>query len=101
MRNQLQLTDEMADFISSKNYRIALGETNSSQYIKFKKCVLEMIETVLTKKQRKYLKLRYFEQLKVIEIAKMCEVSPSTVTRGIQGAIKRLGAYAIFLNAIV
>lgn len=97
----MQFTNKMIDVISSNNYAIAFGESNSEQYIKFKKFLLEMVETVLTKKQRKYLKLRYFEQLKVKEIAEQCGVSPSTVTRGIQGAIKRLGAYAIFLNAIV
>lgn len=87
----------MAEMISKNNYDISFGESNTEQYKQFKAKVLELVETVLTEKQRRYIKLRYFEQLQVKEIAGICGVNSSTVTRGIQGAIKRLGGYAIFL----
>ena len=86
----------MANIISKNNYDISLGESNTEQYKKFKVIVLELVNTVLTEKQRRYINLRYFEQLQVKEIAEICGVNSSTVTRGIQGAIRRLGAYGTF-----
>ena len=63
-----------------------------------KDMLLDAIETILTEKQKKYVKMHYFMDKPMKEIAKELGVNPSTVTRTIQSAKKRLSILSFFLK---
>ena len=59
-----------------------------------------LLDVSLTAAQREYLLLYYREGLKMSEIACRCGVVPSTVSRTIARAEKRLRRAAVIANAI-
>ena len=59
-----------------------------------------LLDVSLTAAQREYILLYYREGLKMSEIARRCGVAPSTVSRTIARAAKRLRRAAVIANAI-
>lgn len=98
MRNQVHLTDKMVDKISLCRFDEVAHSSNKKDYEEYKKLLLKLVDEVLTPKQRKYITMRFIEGMKVIEIADCNGVCPSTVTRVIQGAIRRLSCYSVYFN---
>lgn len=98
LRNTVNLSDYIDSLVS---YNVFLNEDahcNSEQINKVKEMLEESINTLLTEKQRKCVVRHYFEGVTMKDIAKEMGVCPSTVTRTIQLAKKRLSILSYFLQ---
>ena len=97
MRNSVNMNDYIDNMVSYKLYTQS-GITNSEDVNMAKDMLLNAIETILTEKQKKCVKMHYFMDIPMNQIAKELGVNPSTVTRTIQSAKKRLSILSFFLN---
>ena len=97
MRNSVNMDEYIDNMVSYKLYNQS-GISNSNDVNMAKDLLLDAIETVLTEKQKKYVKMHYFMDKPMKEIAKELGVNPSTVTRTIQSAKKRLSILSFFLK---
>lgn len=91
------MNDYIDNMVSYKLYTQS-GITNSEDVNMAKDMLLNAIETILTEKQKKCVKMHYFMDIPMNQIAKELGVNPSTVTRTIQSAKKRLSILSFFLN---
>lgn len=69
------------------------GEDNNLQLERLRRNLRQVRESELTPRQRQLLELHYDQQLSVTEIAHQIGVHPSTVSRTLQRARKRLQQY--------
>lgn len=76
---------------------ICSGNDNSQDINKVKKLVRNGIDSLLTEKQKTYVTMHYFNNMSKKEIAQQLGVHPSTITRTIQAAQKRLSVLGAFL----
>lgn len=86
--NLIHLTDKNTDIISFKTS--SYGKTNSQAVYKMKKALNQAITKELTNKQRQCVIEYYLNGKRMNLIAKEMKIHPSTVTRHIQAAQKRL-----------
>ena len=91
------MNEYIDNMVSYKLYNQS-GISNSNDGNMAKDLLLNAIDTVLTEKQKKYVKMHYFMDKPMKEIAKELGVNPSTVTRTIQSAKKRLSILSFFLK---
>jgi RNA polymerase sigma factor (sigma-70 family) len=75
------------------------GLTNHREVDKARYMLDNAIETMLTEKQKRCVKMHYYQEKSMRDIAKELGVNPSTVTRTIQSAKKRLSLLSYFLSA--
>ena len=97
MRNSVNMNEYIDNMVSYKLYNQS-GISNSNDVNMAKNLLLNAIDTVLTEKQKKYVKMHYFMDKPMNQIAKELGVNPSTVTRTIQSAKKRLSILSFFLK---
>lgn len=97
MRNFVNMNEYIDNMVSYKLYNQS-GISNSNDVNMAKDLLLNAIDTVLTEKQKKYVKMHYFMDKPMNQIAKELGVNPSTVTRTIQSAKKRLSILSFFLK---
>ncbi|MGN1131987.1 MAG: sigma-70 family RNA polymerase sigma factor [Ruminococcus sp.] len=97
LRNSVNMNDYIDNMVSYKLYTQS-GICNSQDVNMAKDMLLNAIETILTEKQKKCVKMHYFMDMPMNQIAKELGVNPSTVTRTIQSAKKRLSILSFFLN---
>lgn len=97
MRNSINMNEYIDNMVSYKLYNQS-GISNSNDVNMAKDLLLNAIDTVLTEKQKKYVKMHYFMDKPMNQIAKELGVNPSTVTRTIQSAKKRLSILSFFLK---
>jgi RNA polymerase sigma factor (sigma-70 family) len=93
----LHLNDDYADNATVDIF-LDSGLTNYKEVDKAMAMLDKAIETLLTEKQKKCIRMHYFQEKTMKEIAKELGVNPSTVTRTIQCAKKRLSVLSYFLN---
>ncbi|MCI6651882.1 MAG: sigma-70 family RNA polymerase sigma factor [Ruminococcus sp.] len=91
------MNEYIDNMVSYKLYNQS-GISNSNDVNMAKDLLLNAIDTVLTEKQKKYVKMHYFMDKPMNQIAKELGVNPSTVTRTIQSAKKRLSILSFFLK---
>lgn len=91
------MNEYIVNMVSYKLYNQS-GISNSNDVNMAKNLLLNAIDTVLTEKQKKYVKMHYFMDKPMNQIAKELGVNPSTVTRTIQSAKKRLSILSFFLK---
>lgn len=91
------MNDYIDNMVSYKLYNQS-GISNSNDVNMAKDLLLNAIDTVLTEKQKKCVKMHYFMDKPMNQIAKELGVNPSTVTRTIQSAKKRLSILSFFLK---
>lgn len=91
------MNEYIDNMVSYKLYNQS-GISNSNDVNMAKDLLLNAIDTVLTEKQKKYVKMHYFMDKPMNQIAKEFGVNPSTVTRTIQSAKKRLSILSFFLK---
>lgn len=91
------MNEYIDNMVSYKLYNQS-GISNSNDVNMAKDLLLNAIDTVLTEKQKKCVKMHYFMDKPMNQIAKELGVNPSTVTRTIQSAKKRLSILSFFLN---
>ena len=91
------MSEYIDNMVSYKLYNQS-GISNSNDVNMAKDLLLNAIDTVLTEKQKKYVKMHYFMDKPMNQIAKELGVNPSTVTRTIQSAKKRLSILSFFLK---
>lgn len=91
------MNEYIDNMVSYKLYNQS-GISNSNDVNMAKNLLLNAIDTVLTEKQKKYVKMHYFMDKPMNQIAKELGVNPSTVTRTIQSAKKRLSILSFFLK---
>lgn len=96
LRNQVHLNEDFENILSYNIYNQS-GFSNSENLSKVKTMLTKGIENLLTEKQRKCIVMHYFEKKPMKQIAKELGVCPSTVTRTIQLAKKRLSILSFFL----
>lgn len=70
---------------------------NSDAIRQTKKILMTGIDNLLTCKQKNCVVMHYFKNMSKKEIAQQLGVNPSTVTRSIQAAKKRLSILDVFL----
>lgn len=97
LRNCVNMNDYIDNMVSYKLYTQS-GICNSRDVEMAKDMLLDAIETILTEKQKKCVKMHYFMDMPMNQIAKELGVNPSTVTRTIQSAKKRLSILSFFLK---
>ena len=97
LRNCVNMNEYIDNMVSYKLYNQS-GISNSNDVNMAKDLLLNAIDTVLTEKQKKYVKMHYFMDKPMNQIAKELGVNPSTVTRTIQSAKKRLSILSFFLK---
>ena len=97
LRNSVNMNEYIDNMVSYKLYNQS-GISNSNDVNMAKDLLLNAIDTVLTEKQKKYVKMHYFMDKPMNQIAKELGVNPSTVTRTIQSAKKRLSILSFFLK---
>lgn len=91
------MNEYIDNMVSYKLYNQS-GISNSNDVNMAKDLLLNAIDTVLTEKQKKCVKMHYFMDKPMNQIAKELGVNPSTVTRTIQSAKKRLSILSFFLK---
>lgn len=91
------MNEYIDNMVSYKLYNQS-GISNSNDVNMAKDLLLNAIDTVLTEKQKKYVEMHYFMDKPMNQIAKELGVNPSTVTRTIQSAKKRLSILSFFLK---
>ncbi|MGN0460985.1 MAG: sigma-70 family RNA polymerase sigma factor [Ruminococcus sp.] len=97
LRNSVNMNEYIDNMVSYKLYNQS-GISNSNDVNMAKDLLLNAIDTVLTEKQKKCVKMHYFMDKPMNQIAKELGVNPSTVTRTIQSAKKRLSILSFFLK---
>lgn len=85
---EIHITDENIDVVSF--YGFNFGTTNKKEIEKMKKLLSDVIIQELTEKQRICLLEYYIKGKRMNTIAKELSLNPSTVTRHIKAAQKRL-----------
>lgn len=88
LHEKVYFNDKNSDIIAYNMSRAK--ESNDKDIVKMKKIMRKAICEELTYRQRECLTMYYFENKKMKDIAKMLGLSPSTVTRHIKAAKKRL-----------
>ena len=83
-RRRLTATPEMTLYVQS------IAATNTGEMSRLKRNLVRAVREELTPRQREMLLLHYQQRLSVNEIARQLEVCPSTVTRTLERAEKRL-----------
>lgn len=73
-----------------KNYMAENAVSNTEKLKTVKKILYEIIHNDLSKKQRDYLLLYYFDRMKLTEIANTYNVNVSTVSRTIKRGEKKI-----------
>lgn len=96
MRNQVHMTEDFENLLAYNLYN-QTGYSNTEDGNNIKKMLKVGIDNMLTEKQRKCVIMHYFEKKSMKQIAKELGVCPSTVTRTIQLAKKRLSILSVFL----
>ena len=96
MRNFVNMDTCMENIISYNIFNNADVSNGDSINI-IKDMLLNALDTILTKKQRKRIKMPYYMGMPMNKIAKELGVCPSTVTRNIQSAKKRLSILSYYL----
>ncbi len=82
------ITQENSNLVSYSVYQSA--GTNKTDLAKMRQLLNIALKTELTGRQRECLEMYYYKNLKMVEIASLLSVSPSTVTRHIKAAQKKL-----------
>lgn len=77
------------DMISYRNY-IATSRSNEKQIERMQDVVTELIPTALTERQAQCIQMYFFEGLKMPQIAEILNITVSTVSRNIKGAVNKL-----------
>ena len=90
------MTEEFENLLSYNLYNQS-GFSNTEERNNIKKMLKIGIDTMLTEKQRKCILMHYFQKKPMKQIATELGVCPSTVTRTIQLAKKRLSILSFFL----
>lgn len=98
LRN-IHLTNENKDYISFKT--VKTGKTNSADRARMKKFLNMAIDKELTEKQKHCLTEYFFNGKRMYIIAKEMNLNPSTVTRHIKAAQKRLKNIASYYESQV
>ena len=75
----------------------APDSSNTNQIEKIRTILTEAVDTLLTEKQKRCIKMHFFQEMPMNKIAAELGVNPSTVTRNIQAAKKRLSVLSLFL----
>lgn len=88
LHEKVYFNDKNSDIIAYNMSRS--GEGNDKDIVKMKKIMRKAISEALTARQRECLTMYYFENKKMKDIAVVLSLSPSTVTRHIKAAKKRL-----------
>lgn len=96
LRNQVHMTEDFENLLAYNLYN-QTGYSNTEDRNNIKKMLKVGIDNMLTEKQRKCVIMHYFEKKPMKQIAKELGVCPSTVTRTIQLAKKRLSILSVFL----
>ena len=81
------------DIISYQNY-IATSRSNEKQIERMQDVVTELIPTALTERQAQCIQMYFFEGLKMPQIAEILNITVSTVSRNIKGAVNKLNKKA-------
>ena len=84
----ISITQENSNLVSYSVYQSA--GTNKTDLAKMRQLLSIALKTELTGRQRECLEMYYYKNLKMVEIASLLSVSPSTVTRHIKAAHKKL-----------
>lgn len=84
------VTNKQLDFISYNLWLNEQGSSNSEELERVKKLLNKALQECVTDKQRTYLTLYFVNKLSVSEIASLCSVNSSTVSRVIHSGLHRL-----------
>ncbi|MBQ2971724.1 MAG: sigma-70 family RNA polymerase sigma factor [Ruminococcus sp.] len=84
----INITQENSNLVSYSVYQSA--GTNKTDLMKMRQLLNIALKTELTDRQRECLEMYYYKNLKMVEIASLLSVSPSTVTRHIKAAQRKL-----------
>ena len=90
--SRVSLTDKNVNRVEFETYNS--NGTNESSIDKMKQILCLALQCELTRRQRQCLELYYYKNLKKYEIASALSISPSTVTRHIKAAEKKLKSIA-------
>ncbi len=96
MRRRVNYSDYIESMVAYNIFNTS-GGANSGGIEKVKSLLNEAVETILTPRQRLCVKMHYFNKMPMNKIARELGVNPSTVTRTIQAAKKKLSVLSFFL----
>ncbi len=82
------ITQENTNLVSYSLYQSA--GSNKTDLDKKRQLLRIALQTELTDRQRECLEMYYYKNLKMVEIASLLSLSPSTVTRHLKAAHKKL-----------
>ena len=92
LRSRVSLTDKNVNRVEFETYNS--NGTNESSIDKMKHVLYVALNSELTLRQRQCLELFYYKNMKKYEIADMLSISPSTVSRHIKAAERKLKSVA-------
>ena len=89
MRHKLiSLSDLNKDFVAFSTY--SDSDNNTADILKMKRILRKALKSELTDRQRQCITMYYIDNMKMYQIASSLSLSPSTVTRHIKAATKKL-----------
>ena len=91
-RSGFAITEKSDHLVSYELYNS--HGSNESTISKMKHILSVALKNELTERQRECLELYYYKNMKMYEIASLLSLSPSTVTRHIKAAEKKLKSVA-------
>lgn len=93
-RERMFLNDENSDIIAYALYQ--QGSSNRMERERMKKILIRAIRLELTDRQRDCITMYYLEGMKMKDIARVMNLSRSTITRHIQSATRKLRKVASY-----
>ena len=92
LRSPISITEKNTNRVSFEKYNSS--GTNESSIDKMKHILCLALQCELTQRQRECLELHYYKNMKKCEIAEVLSITPSTVTRHIKAAERKLKSVA-------
>ena len=76
--------------IDFRHWRTQDGESNAEQLKRLLAHLPRAMDEELTERQRQILRLHFYENMSITQIARELHIQPSTVTRSLQRSARRL-----------
>ena len=96
MRRETPFESDKLDYFSFRNFFESENAENP-KIKRMKQIVKIAIETELTDRQKECIKMKYFENMKVKDIAVIMEIKPTTVYKHLKTAMKAFKKCALYL----
>ena len=95
MKREISVTPEIMEQLAFQNTKS--GNSNDARIQRMKKIMNIAMENELTQRQRDCIRMRYFENIPVKEIAEKIGICPATVYKHISRAIRIFRKCAVYL----